>query len=243
MALFLVIVLVACYELFEHRTSRHIGASPAVVVTGLSESRPLPDVTLTNEAGRPTSLAALRGKVVVLAPFATLCGLSCAATTSAFSAIETELHSTGVSDKVALVELSVDPGHDSPARLASFARQAGPGVELLTGTPAQVGALWHALGQYYQSGPPSAALPRDWLTNTAASYGVSYANAVYFIGPDGKLRISDFAPATASLDTAMRQLLSMEGASQTVPPSRGWTVSQAIGNIEVVLNRRIPLPK
>lgn len=239
----LIAVLMACYELFQHRASRNIGASPPVVVTGVSQDRPVPNIALTTEAGKPTSLAALHGKVVVLAPFSTQCTASCAFTTSAFAQLEAELRSAGVSQKVALVELTVDPGHDSPARLASFAELTGASWQLLTGTPAQVGRLWRYLGLYNQLGPASSGPPRDWLTSQAPTYGVSYANAVYFVGPHGNLRVSEFAAPVASLDPGVRHLVSLEGLPQPGAPKAGWSVSQALGDIEVVLDRRIPIPR
>jgi cytochrome oxidase Cu insertion factor (SCO1/SenC/PrrC family) len=237
----LILVLIASYELFEHRTSKDIGTSPAVVVTGISENRPLPDVSLTEANGHTISLSALHGKVVVLAPFATLCSATCAATTSAYASLEAEVHQAGVSSRVELVELSVDPTHDSAARLSAFAKLAGVTWTLATASPAQIGQLWSSLGQSYQVGKPTSALPRDAITGAPAAYGVTYANALYFLGTNGTLRISDIAAPQAGLDAATSQLLSAEGVASSAPSTNGWTVRQAFGNIEVLLNRRLPL--
>lgn len=238
----LILVLLAAYELFQHRASKHIGASPAVVVTGVAQDRPMPNVALTTASGRATSLAALRGKVVVLAPFATQCSAGCASTISAFSQLRAELRRAGVSQRVALVQVTVDPAHDTPARLASFSALTGASWQLLTGTPAQVGKLWRYLGLYNQLGPASSGPPLDWLTHRAPTHGVSYADAVYFVGPHGNLRVSEFSAPRASLDPGAQRLVSLEGLHQPGPPKAGWTVSQAVGNIEVVLDRRIPIP-
>lgn len=241
MIFILVLVLIACYELFEHRASKHIGDSPPVVVTGVSENRPLPDVTLTDASGKTTSMAALHGKLVVLAPFATLCTASCAATTSAFAQLEAELRTAGYAHKVTLVELSVDPANDSPARLASFAKLTGASWMLMSGSPAQVSQLWSALGQYYQVGKATTEVPRDAIAGGPASYGVTYANAVYFLGTDGNLKIADYAAPAAALDSGAKQLVGLEGVLPSSAGTAGWTVSQAFGNIEEIFNRRIPL--
>lgn len=241
LAFVLVLLIVACYQLFEHRASKHISTAAPVVVTGVPLDRPLPDVVLTDENGRRTTLSALHGRVVVLAPFATLCSASCAATTSAFTQLGAELATAGESNQVALVELSVDPREDTPARLVSFAHVTGSNANLLTGSATQVAQLWRSLGQYYQVGPPTPALPRDWLTDDAAPSGLSYADAVYFIGPNGNLRIAEFSPADTALDSGTHQLLSLEGVAQPAVPSAGWTVTQAIGDIESVLNHRFSL--
>lgn len=242
MLLVLVALLVSCYELFEHRASKYISTAAPVAVTGVSSDVPLPNVALTQENGATTTLSALRGKVVVLAPFATLCGSSCAATTSALDQLEAKLVTAGESNKVAVVELSVDPGEDTPTRLASFAQVTGSSARLLTGSAAQVAKLWKALGESYTEGPPTAALPRDWLTDDAAPSSVTYSNAIYFIGPDGALRVSDFRQAQSTLDTGTRELLSLEGVAQPAAASdNGWTVTQALGNIESVLDHRFAL--
>ncbi|MGH9070664.1 MAG: SCO family protein [Acidimicrobiales bacterium] len=243
MLLVLVALLIACYELFEGRASKYIATAAPVVVTGVTVDTPLPNVTLTQENGAPTTLSALRGKVVVLAPFSTLCGTACAATTSAFTQLKAKLAGAGESDKVALVELSVDPAEDTPARLASFAQVSGSSAQLLTGSAAQVAQLWKALGQFYQVGPPTASLPRDWLTDDAAPAGVTYSNAVYFIGNGGNLRVADFEGARISLDPGTQELLSLEGVTPTAAPSTGWTVTQAIGDVESVLDHRFALRK
>lgn len=240
MLVVLVGVLIASYELFKHRASRNIGSSPAVVVTGVTEDRPLPDVILTGAGGESVELGSLHAKVVVLAPFATLCSASCAATTSAFAGLESDLRKSGINTQVALVELSVDPVHDSPSRLASFARLTGTGWTLLSGSPAQVAKLWGALGQYYRVGRANTGVPRDWLSGAPATHGVTYSHAVYFIG-DGKLRIADFAGPRAALDAGARRLVAAEGLSRPGPALTGWTVDQAFGNIEVLFNRRLPL--
>ncbi len=237
----LILLLIASYELFEHRTSKNIRSSPAVVVTGVSEDRALPNVSLTEANGHTISLSALHGKVIVLAPFATLCSAACAATTSAFASLEAYLHQAGVANQVELVELSVDPAHDSVARLSSFAKLTGASWTLATGSPSQVSRLWRALGQFYQSGKATGAVPRDALTGAPAAHGVTYANAVYFVGTSGALRISDFAAPQAGLDAAAKHLVSAEGVAIPAPTTSGWTVRQALGNIEVLLNRRLPL--
>lgn len=51
---------------------------------GVVQNRPVPDVPLVDERGQPTSLAAFRGKVVIMAYFLALCQETCPLTTGAF---------------------------------------------------------------------------------------------------------------------------------------------------------------
>ena len=54
--------------------------------------------------------------------------------------VEHSLVADGSAPKVQLVELSVDPARDTPARLAAYANLTGATWELLTETPAQAAA-------------------------------------------------------------------------------------------------------
>lgn len=91
-------------------TGRASTATAALVVApGVAQAGCLM-FQLTGANGKPATLAALHGRVAVLAPFAMLCGTSYAASTAAFDQLVAELFSGGMSNEVALVELSVDPG-------------------------------------------------------------------------------------------------------------------------------------
>ena len=110
---------------------------------GLVLDRPTPQhVALVDQHGRPVSLAGLRGKVVVLAPFLSLCQDECPLVTGAFLAMARHLQTAGLAHRVAFVEATVDPGRDSVARLAAYQKEFGADWELWTGTPAQVADFW-----------------------------------------------------------------------------------------------------
>ncbi|MGH9075549.1 MAG: SCO family protein [Acidimicrobiales bacterium] len=239
----LVAVLIACYELFEHRNGRRLVGSPPVQVTGVAESRVVPDVALTGESGRPTSLAALRGKVVVLAPFLTLCPATCAATTTALGQLQRDISAAGLSGRVAFLEATVDPARDTPARLRAFSHLTGASSSLVTGAPAELATMWRFFGLSYQPARGGGVPATDWQTGKAVPSGVAYANALYFIGPGGRLRIAMFDPPSTAPGVRAAHLLALEGLAPARPPKDGWTTRQAIGNIEYLLNKRIPVPR
>ncbi len=86
---------------------------------GLVVNRPTPQhVGLVDQDGRHVSLAALRGKVVVLAPFLSLCQDECPLVTAAYVALERDVRAAGLGSRVAFVEATVDPGRDTSARVS-----------------------------------------------------------------------------------------------------------------------------
>jgi len=74
-------------------------------VTGVQADQALPAVPLVDEQGRPTSLAALDGRYVVMAPFLTLCHETCPITTGAFLEMRQAVAAAGLSNRVVFVEI------------------------------------------------------------------------------------------------------------------------------------------
>ena len=59
---------------------------PPPASQGIVQNRAIPDIPLISSAGAATSLAAYRGKYIVMAPFLTLCQDECPLVTGAFIA-------------------------------------------------------------------------------------------------------------------------------------------------------------
>ncbi len=98
----------------------------------------VPDFTLTGQDGRPFREDSLKGKVWVASFIYTRCATSCPLITSQMVRVQRRW---GSHPDFALVSISVDPVHDTPAVLAAYARSRGalPGDwHFLTGDPAQV---------------------------------------------------------------------------------------------------------
>ena len=132
-------------------------------------NQPTPqNVALVDQQDRAVSLAGLSGKVVVLAPFLSLCQDECPVVTGAFIALQRDLRSAGLSNRVVFVEATVDPGRDSVARLAAYQRMFGADWDLWTGTAADVAAFWKPFGVEYQITPEAQPPKTDWFTGTAS---------------------------------------------------------------------------
>jgi len=98
---------------------------------------PVPDVTLFDQHGRKVSLPALLNtgdKPVMLNFIFTSCTAICPMMTAIFAKVQTQLGSDA--NRVLMVSVSIDPEHDTPAELASYAARfgAGPQWEFLTGS-------------------------------------------------------------------------------------------------------------
>lgn len=140
-----VIVGVALYVV------RGIGAAPrapALQGTDLSVGGHYPAAALfqlTDQTGRPVSLAQLKGQPVVIAFLSTHCADKCALVDTIRAALRT-LGSPG--DRVGVVAVSTDPTGDTQAAALAFsqAHQLANRWHFLIGSCAQLAPVWKAYG-------------------------------------------------------------------------------------------------
>lgn len=107
----------------------------------LTEARPAPDFTLTDQHGRALSLSDLRGRPVILTFAYARCGSTCLIIAQQIRGALNEM-----ADPTPVVMISADPFTDTPAAVRSFlARMSLTGrVDYLTGSEAQLRPLWRA---------------------------------------------------------------------------------------------------
>jgi protein SCO1/2 len=100
----------------------------------------LPDVSLIDQHGNAISLASLKGKPVLIDFIYTSCASTCPVLTAKMVSVAHEL-GPALGANVTIVSITLDPEHDSPAGLASYAKLQGAdaaGWLFLTGKPAQI---------------------------------------------------------------------------------------------------------
>jgi protein SCO1/2 len=207
-------------------------------------NQPTPQhVALVDQHDRAVSLAALRGKVVVLAPFLSLCQDECPVVTGAFIALQRDLRSAGLSNRVVFVEATVDPGRDSVARLAAYQRMFGADWDLWTGTAADAAAFWKPFGVEYQITPEAQPPKTDWFTGTALTYDVAHTDGYILIDPHGRERFVDAAAPNLKgrLDPKLRALLDDGGVRNLEhPQGPAWTTADALASIGWLLGVHLP---
>jgi protein SCO1/2 len=210
---------------------------------GLVLNRSTPQsVPFVNQLGRPVSLAAERGHVVVLAPFLSLCQDECPLITGAFIQLQREVRAAGLAHRVVFVEATVDPGRDTVTRLAAYQREFGADWQLWTSTPANVAAFWKQFGVSYQIVPEDQPAKLDWLTGQPLTYDVVHTDGYILIDPHGRERfVNASAPDLPTLNHKLTSLLDAGGVhDMRSPQPTSWTVADARASLSWVLGTSIP---
>jgi cytochrome oxidase Cu insertion factor (SCO1/SenC/PrrC family) len=107
----------------------------------------IPNITLIDERGTLTPLAAMRGRVVLISFFPSTDSLqgTCTAIAGKFLYLQRRLPA----DRYRLLEITRDPARDSPQRLRAYARLFGSDPRIwsfLTGDRRQIDLLSRTLG-------------------------------------------------------------------------------------------------
>lgn len=217
----------------------------AAVSGGTALDKPLADVPLLDEQGRDTSLAAFRGRYLVLAPSLTLCHEVCPLTTGALMQLQSELRARGLGDRVVVAEATVDPWRDSPARVRAFKRLTGTAIRFLTGTEAGIRRLWKTLGVAYQRVPQDDPPDIDWWTHRPERFDVTHTDGVFVIDPRGHLRyvLPGMPDVGRALPARLTSLLNKEGRANLRHPDTPWTVAELRDQLLVLLGRRPAAPR
>jgi cytochrome oxidase Cu insertion factor (SCO1/SenC/PrrC family) len=207
--------------------------------------RPVPTTPLVNPAGQDMSLASFRGKYVMLAPFLTLCQEECPLTTGVYQELQASVDKAGLGDKVAFVEVTVDPGRDTPARLTAYERRFGVDWTLLTGTSANIRAFWKPFGVWYQKVPEEKPAQIDWWTGKPLTYDVDHDDGFILINPSGEQRFItlDIPDLHGKLAADLRSLLDSQGLQYLDhgSPGNDYTIPQALEALSWLMGRSIPL--
>jgi len=114
------------------------------------EALEIPDLTFVRMDGTAVALRdeLATDKPVMLNFIFTTCTTICPVMSATFEQVQRNLGPER--ESVRMVSISIDPDHDTPARLREYARghDAGPEWHFLTGTPSTVEAAQRAFGAY-----------------------------------------------------------------------------------------------
>lgn len=197
---------------------------------------------LRNQHGAVTSLARYRGRIVVVAPFLTLCAELCPLTTGVLRQVDRRLRAAGLRRRVALLEVSVDPWRDSPWRLRAYRRMVGARWPLLTGSLSQLRAFWAPLGVAFKrtttvDRPP----PVDWASGRPQTMDVEHTNGFFVLGTQGHLRALGLGMADVGgrLPAEIGSLLGPEGRDNLRAPHEPWSAATVLHAVAEVLGHPI----
>jgi len=179
--------------------SSGVAAADAYAYRGIvSQERPrAADFTLTAHTGKRVGLHAFDGKVRLLYFGYTHCPGICPTTLAEIGGALRAL-APRQSARIQVLFVSVDPGRDTPARLAAYLAHFSPSFVGLSGSADEIARVAAAYGIYYRvtDGP------------TPAEYLVDHTSVVIVIDQAGSVRLL-FPFGTAAPDMAedLRHLL------------------------------------
>jgi cytochrome oxidase Cu insertion factor (SCO1/SenC/PrrC family) len=177
--------------------ARAAAANPALDPGSSLGGQLAPDFRLTNQFGQPMSLSQFRGKVVILAFADSQCTTVCPLTTVSMTEARALLGAAG--NQVQLLGIDANPSATSVGDVMSYTRAHSMvnQWDFLTGSPAQLQAVWKAyrIAVQIQSGQ------------------IDHTPALYVIDPRGreqKIYLTSMAYASVSQEA---QVLAQEAAS------------------------------
>jgi len=220
-----------------------ISASNPVQPISLDIPARIASIPLVNQSGQSTDLAALHGRIVVLADFMTSCQEECPITTGALLSVNQALESAHLLNKVAIVEVTVDPWRDVPSRLLVYSKTFGIPWMMLTGSRANLAELWSWFGVFYQRVKEGSPPGTNWQTGKPYTFDIDHSDDVFLVGQSGDERalVQGNAAVAGKLPKALANLLSNEGRKDLTDPGLGsWTPAEMLQAIGAVLGRTIP---
>ncbi len=204
---------------------------------------------LTDAQGHPTTLGSYRNKVVVLYAAMTSCTSDCPLDTANMVTAAKATDKAGLGKKVQYLSVTIDPGRDSPQRLAAYRKlYAAPGQlpnwDLLTGSKQNIAALWKYLGVYWRKVPFPKPYPRDWQTGKPLTYDVQHADEVFVLDANGHERfvISGRAdvPQAQAVPARLHNFLDKNGLRALQhPDAQDWTPGDLLEAVSWLTGREV----
>jgi protein SCO1 len=200
-------------------------------------------IALTNQHGKKVTLSSWPGKTVLLVPFLSLCQDVCPLITGNLLAVQHALQADHAAGDVQIVELSVDPQRDTPARLAAYAKLTGGNWQFVTESPADLRRLAKFFGFYYAKVREDHADAIDWWTGKHLTYDVDHTDNYFVIDPHGIERVeNDAAPDfRGKLNRKLYDFLDALGHQHLVQaPQPNYTPADLLQALAVSVGRPLP---
>lgn len=241
----------------------HAGHSSTIDDSNFTQASPAPDggtflhskikqsvqdIELQDSDGKSFTLRDLQGRIVVLANFYTSCSHVCPMTSANMKQIAEDISAAGLSDKITVLEVSVDGDRDTVARIDAYQKLYGEKSWIMaTASQDELVKFWKFFGVIPEAEPISTVdqktEPADWQTGKPNTYRMIDAPVVILIDPSSKWRWLNTGYPEASKDyvpTALMGYLSEHGLDTLNNPGEGaWTLKSVYSAIEEIAGYQI----
>jgi cytochrome oxidase Cu insertion factor (SCO1/SenC/PrrC family) len=255
-----VLVLAGCANL---DSSDHTHHSQTIDESNFSEATPAADggtflksqvssevksIELLDSDGNTFSLDDLSGQIIILANFYTSCSHVCPMTTANMKQMAEQISNTGSSEKITVLEVSVDGDRDTVGRINDYQKLYGDKSWIMaTANQKALNRFWKFFGVIPEAEPITEAEqqsePKDWLTGKANTYRMVDAPIVNVIDPDLNWRWLNTGLPDASKDyvpTTLMNYLSEHGLDTLQNPGEGaWTIKSVFSAIKEIAGYEI----
>lgn len=193
------------------------------------------------------SLASLKGQTVVITNFLTSCHEICPMTTANMRDIGDAVTKAKLASKIKVLEISVDAGRDTAARLHAYQSLFNDSSwSVASGSEKNLAALWNYFGAPAVKNPYKASdaksLPRDWLTGKVDTYDVTHPDLVLIIDSNSRWRWLDLGnpKSNGAIPAKLKSYLSSEGLSNLAKPQEpSWTTAAVYYALNALLGSNL----
>ncbi|HVT22379.1 MAG TPA: SCO family protein [Mycobacteriales bacterium] len=228
--------------------SKVAAPSPAVgTVVDFAVPPAIANLPLTRPDGTKTSLADLRGRLVMVTDFMTECTDICPMISANTVALARAVAANGYGDKVALVEVSIDPQRDTLRRMRAYQKLYRPAIAnwtLLRASPADTKRFWRHFGIELKRVKEESPPDRDWLTGKPLTYDIEHSDELIFLDATGRERFVVSASPDVqgrALPAKLVDVLGPQGRRllHHPDPVTSWTVGQGLSVFSWLLNHEL----
>jgi cytochrome oxidase Cu insertion factor (SCO1/SenC/PrrC family) len=236
------------------------------VATSLAVPKWVLNAKFVNQAGKPETLASLKGKTVFIVPVLTLCSDTCPFTTGNLLQLQARLDASKATN-VEIVAIDVDPYRDTVTRLAAYAKLIGANFQLWTeqgatslptltkkelAAKSSVGtgdinanllAVEKFLGWSVQIVPQGNPPATDWLApHEKLTYDINHSDGFWIVSAAEQVRfVSGTKPAfTGALSKVLSTFMGYKSNIYKSPTWKGgWTPANALQAIDWAIQTKI----
>jgi protein SCO1/2 len=169
-------------------------------------------------------------------------------TSANVNAMARAVRADGLGDQVVFIEVTVDPGRDTPTRLAAYRQFFPPAANwlLLTTTATNLATLSRFFGIFYDRTPEASPPDVDWLTGRPLTYDVAHQDVVVFLDATLHERFVILGNADtqgSSPPDRLASFLNEQGDHNLHDPGpRSWTVPEGLQVVAWLVGRPVAGP-